>query len=148
MSVIPQAKENQQGLTLIELILVIAIASIVTLLATPFYARFYTQNAVANLTDQLTSSLRKAQFYSMIGKQGGSWGVKYTMSPKQITLFLVGNSAFDENFTVGGNTTISGFSQVTFAHATGLPDVAPIITISGDSNTKTIIVNSQGIVSK
>lgn len=137
---------NQNGVTLIELILSIVIISTLALLSVSFYSRFFTQNAVDNANNQLVGSLRKAQIYSMMGKQNGTWGVKYASN--KITLYLVGNSAFDENYSVNNNITVSNFSDISFAKSTGLPSSVAIITINSGSNTKIVTINSQGVVSK
>lgn len=143
---------NQQaGITIIELLLVIVIVSIIGLMSVSFYSRFLTQNAVDNTVNQLVASFRKAQTYSMMGKQNGTWGVRYTTSPKKITLYLVGNSAFDENYDLNSNITVSGFTDITFAKITGLPSGGSFpltITITGGNNSKIISVNNQGVVSK
>ncbi|MBI4079051.1 MAG: prepilin-type N-terminal cleavage/methylation domain-containing protein [Candidatus Levybacteria bacterium] len=135
----------QHGLTLIELLLVISIVSIVSLSATPFYARFLTQNAVSDTTDRIIGSLRKAQIYSMMGKQNSAWGVRYTGNI--LTLYVWGNTAFDENFTVGSNITISGLTDIVFAKTTGLPTPSTLtIIITGGNTTKTVSVNAEGAV--
>jgi prepilin-type N-terminal cleavage/methylation domain-containing protein len=142
---------NEKGFTLIELILVIGIITIVGFAAVPFYSRFFTQNAVANTTDQFAAELRKAQLYSMVGKQNGAWGVNYTTN--LITLFqgnsfAARNTAFDEKFSVNSNITISGFTFVTFTHATGTPSATQSITILGNNDSRIITVNAQGVVNK
>ena len=136
-----------RGFTIIELLLVILIVSIITLMSASFYSRFLTQNAVDNTREQLVGSFRKAQTYSMMGKQNGVWGVRYTLSPKKITLYLTGSSAFDEIYNVNDNITVTVF-DITFAKITGLPSATPTITITGGDNSKTITINSQGVVSK
>ena len=124
---------------------------IVGALGTSYYSRLLTQNAVTNTADQLVNQLRKAQTYAMMGKEsGGVWGVKYTASPKQITLFLNGSSGFDENCSLNSNITVSGLTQVTYGHATGLPTPAgsTTITITGNNEVETVTVNTQGVVSR
>lgn len=140
-----------RGVTIIELLLVVVIISTLGIFSASFYARFLTQNEVGNTVDRLIGSFRKAQVYSMMGKQNGTWGVRYTTSPKKITLYLSGNSAFDEDFSVNDNITISGFSDISFTRVTGLPSGASFpltITITGGNNTKTIQMSSQGVVSR
>jgi len=134
-----------RGITIIELLLVIAIISTLGIFSASFYARFLTQNAVENTQNQLVNSFRKAQIYSMMGKQNGTWGVRYT--PNQITLYLVGNSSFDEIFDLNDNVTVTTF-DITFAKITGLPSSTVNITITGGNNTKTVTINNQGVVSK
>lgn len=139
---------NSKGITIIELLLVVVIISTLGVMAVSFYARFLTQNAVDNTTIQLVNSLRKAQIYSMTGKQNGVWGVKYTISPKEITLYLIGNSGFDESFSVSSNIEINNFTDIAFSKVTGIPSLSPTITIVGDNNSNTIVVNGQGVVSR
>jgi hypothetical protein len=81
----------------------------------------------------------------MMGKQNGVWGVRYASST--ITLYLFGNPAFDENYSVNSNITVTVF-DITFARITGLPSSTANITVSGGNNTKTITINNQGVVSK
>jgi len=142
---------NSSGISLIELLLVVVIISTLGIFSASFYARFLTQNEVVNTVDRLIGSFRKAQVYSMMGKQNGTWGVRYTLSPKEITLYLSGNSAFDETYQINSNITISyspDIKDITFARITGLPSAAPTITIAGNNSSKTITVNSQGVVSR
>lgn len=148
-----QAKMNNRGFSFIEILLVLTIISIISLLGSSFYSRFLTQNSVANTTDHIISQLRKAQIHSIMGKQtGGSWGVKYTTTPaKQITLYLQGTSAFDENYSVNENITISPAFDVLFTHYTGVPTGATFpltITVSGNNSSESLTINSQGVVSK
>lgn len=143
-------KNTARGFTLIELLLVVSIVLILGTFSAVFYTRFLTQNAVANTQDQLMGQLRKAQIYSMMGKQNGSWGVKYSSVTKKITLYLTGNSAFDENFTANNNIIINDF-DLSFARITGLPSGGSFpftVTVTGNDSIRQIIVNSQGVVSR
>lgn len=141
-----------KGFTLIELILVIVIVSFIAVLSAPFYARFLVQNAVDNTVDQLSGSLRKAQTYSMAGRQNSAWSVNF--SSNTITLYkgssFVGRDAsFDEEFSVNPSVVISGMSDVSYSRVTGLPSPATsTINISSGSNNKTVTINSQGVVSR
>lgn len=143
-----EIKKKSIGFTLIELLLVVSIVLIIGTFSSVFYTRFLTQNAVANTQDQLIGQLRKAQIYSMMGKQNGIWGVKYSSSTKKITLYLTGNSAFDENFTTNNNIIISNFSDLSFARITGLPSTTGTYTITGNDSSRQVTVNSQGVVSR
>lgn len=143
--------KTARGFTFIEIIIVLAIISTLSILAASFYSRFLTQNAVSTTRNRMVSQLRKAQIYSMTGKQsGGTWAVKYTTPTRQITLYLQGNGAFDENYSVNSNITISPDFDLTFAHFTGAPSGAAFpltITITGNNTSKSITINSQGVVS-
>lgn len=140
--------QASNGVTLVELLVVVSLLSIITLFSTPFYARFFTQNEAQLVQNQLASSLRKAQIYSMMGKQNGVWGVKYTANPQKIILYLLGNTGLDETFDISQEVTITGFSDIQFTRITGLPASPATITISSGATSKTVTVNSQGVVSK
>ncbi len=141
----------KKGFTIIELILVMALFLIIGTLSTAFYSRLYTQSTVTSVTDQLTQSFRKAQSYAMNSKQNGNWGVHNGTS--QMTLFQGNtyagrNAVFDESFSVNGNITVTGFTDLIFSRLTGTPSATVIITIKGNDNTKIMIINNQGIVSR
>lgn len=146
-------KLSEKGFSFIEVILVLSIVTIISVMATVFYSRFLTQNSVANTTDHIVSQVRKAQTYSLMSKQtAGVWGVKYVTTPsKQLTFYLSGNSAFDENYSVNENITVSPNFDITFAHLTGVPAGATFpltITISGNNTSKSVTINSQGVISR
>lgn len=142
------------GFSLIELILVISLVLLLATLGTSFAARFLTQNAVLNATDQLIGNFRKVQINAMMGKQNSNWGVNYasnTITLYKGNTFSTRNPVFDEKFSVNSNVSISGFSDDNFSRITGLPsNFTPpqTITISGSGETKTITINSQGVATR
>ena len=141
-----------KGFTLIELILVIAIMLTISVMAPAFYSRFLLQNAVTNTNDQLTGSLRKAQIYSMVGKQNSAWSVNFssnTITVYKGTVFASRDLNFDEKFSVNSNVSISGITDVNFARLTGVPTPSTsTIIISAGNNSDTLSINSQGVVSR
>lgn len=140
-----------KGFTLIELIIILALVSVIAFLSVSFYSRFLLQNEVENTTERLVGQIRKAQLYSMMNKGNSSWGVK--VASGNITLFSGGsyatrNSSLDESFTFNNNISILGLSETVFKYRTGTPSAVFTVTISGNNNTKTISINSQGRISK
>ncbi len=141
----------QSGFTLIELLMVISLIMIIGSFSVVIFTRFLTQNAVANTQDQVIGELRKAQLYSMMGRQNSGWGVSFAANT--VTLFkgstyATRNSALDEQFSVNPNISITGFSEIDFAKVTGTPSATATYTIVGNDATKTFTVNSQGVVSR
>lgn len=141
-----------KGFTIIELILVVAIMLTLSVMAPVFYSRFLLQNAVANTVDQFTGSFRKAQTYSMMGKQGSAWSVNYSSNAITLykgTSFASRDSSFDEKFSVNSSVSVSGITDVSFARFSGLPNPSTSsITVSSGNNSKNITINSQGVVSR
>lgn len=144
----------KSGLTLIELLLVISIVATLSTISTVFFTRFMTQNAVANTQDRMIGQLRKAQFYSMMGKQNSSWGVNF--SSNTITLYkgstFGSDPSFDEKFNVNPSVSVTsstGILDWNFTRVTGLASNTPVtITISGGNTIKIVTVNSQGVISR
>lgn len=146
-----QDMEMKSGFTLIEVMLVVALILVIGIVSAAFYGRFLMQNAVSDATDTLAGALRKTQLYSMEGRRDSAWGVKVSVG--QIVVFK-GDSydsrdtAFDEVSNVNSNVELSGMSEVVFSRVTGLPSDTPTVTVSGQGNTKTLTINSQGIVGR
>lgn len=141
----------KNGFTLIEFLIVIALITILGTLSTGFYSRFYNQNAVSTVTDEITQELRKAQVYAMMGKQNGNWGVHNNTSSIilfQGSTFATRNTAFDESSPVNTNISITGLTDIIFSRMTGTPSAIPAITIANGNNIRTITINNQGIVNR
>ena len=136
-----------KGFSFIELLLVISLVLVLGTLSTAFTSRFFTQNSVANVGDQLVNDLRKAQINAMMGKSGSHWGVNYasnTLTLYRGNAFAQRVTAVDETFAVNSGTIVSGLTDINFWPKTGTPSAAQAITISGTGTTKTITVNAQG----
>ncbi|MBI2031896.1 MAG: prepilin-type N-terminal cleavage/methylation domain-containing protein [Candidatus Levybacteria bacterium] len=144
--------KSRLGFTLIELILTTAIFLLIGTFSANFYTNFLIQNTVSDVQDQYIGSLRKAQMYAMMSKNSNNWGVHYatgTITLFSGTSFALRNQALDEKFTVNPNISITGTTDILFARMTGLPDPSSgSISIQGNSETKTITVNSQGVASR
>ena len=143
---------KNRGFTIIELIIVIALVSILGLLSVAFFSRSLLANAVVNTEDEFAGELRKAQLYSMMGKQnGGVWGVAYSANTLYLfkgSSFATRSTAFDETYTVNPNVIVSGLTEVEFSHMTGTPSAQPTIVIKSSNTSRTITINSQGIINK
>lgn len=146
---------NNSGVTLMELLLVVAMILILSTAGSVFYSRFVTQNALSNTVDQIVQTMRKAQTYSMVSRKdnGGGWGVSFT-APKltlyQGSSFVSRNQELDEEFSVTWGVSMNPSTfDIHFARGTGLPSPAPTtIRVTGLSTTKTITINAEGMVSR
>lgn len=144
-------RKQNLGLTLIELLLTVAIITTIGIFSAAFYSRFLLQNTLANTVDQLVGDFRKAQTYAMTGKQNSPWGVNYaanTITLYKGSSFASRQASFDETFSVNTNITISGFTDISFARATGLPSTTATINISDPGTTKIVTLNAQGVASR
>lgn len=144
-------KKNQKGFTLIEMTLTVALVFYIGLISVMFYSSFYLKNAANSVTQDLAFSLRKAQTYSMAGRQGSSWGVSFTGGSIIVfkgATYATRIAAFDEVHSVPSTLSISGFNETVFARMTGYPNATSTVIITGGGRSRTLAINVQGIVSQ
>lgn len=139
----------QRGFTLIEVMLTMALFSVVALFASPFYGNFIFSEEVPVVSDELRGSFAKAQLSSMTGKNDSPFGV--AVHDGKIILFqgdsfLSRDQNQDEVFVIHPRVSVSGVSEVVFAPITGRPDSQPTITISGNGKSEVWTMNREGVL--
>lgn len=140
----------QKGFTLIELILVIAIISILMALSASIGSSFLVRNYTQNTVNDLISKLRIAQLNSLLAKKDKEWGVR--IQGNQIILFA-GTSYTTRDVSVDEVTpypnTISispNNSEYVFTKLTGNSNVATITISNNIGESEVININQEGIV--
>ncbi len=142
----------KRGFTLIELILVIALVLTIGVLSNIFYGRFLLRNAVSDTTDRVVGGLREAQWYSVMGRDGGRWGVK-TVDDSVVVFqgdsYASRDVSLDRVLTANAHVSLSGTDEIVFARMTGssLSGSASIL-VSGGGSTQTISISEQGVIEK
>lgn len=133
-----------KAFSLIELIIVIAIIMIIGAVSTTFGAGTLMQNNLETDKLMLVSSLRKAQNYAMVKKNGLSWGV--CLSGRGIRVFggTCASPTIKDDYDISNSTVISGLSTVTFSALRGEPNAVQSITLTGNNKTITVSVNALG----
>lgn len=138
-----------EGVSLIELILVVAIISILVVSYSSIGSSFFVRNQLQNKVNELTSSVRIAQINTISAKGNSRWGV--TVTGGQIVLFKGDSYAlrdpiFDEKYSIPSSISITPF-EVVFEKLTGNSTGALTITVSSNLGESTqVIVNQVGSV--
>ena len=151
-STIQYPRVSSRGFTVVELLIVVAMFSLIAGFAPAFYSRFLSQDAVAETADRLAGSLRNAQGYSLAGKGNLPWGVALNGGALvlfQGNSFATRNAALDRRVAVPSSVSVSGFSETVFARVSGVP-TAPLtvlLTASGGAS-RTVTMNVLGVVSR
>jgi len=141
---------DSHGFTLIELILSMAlIATLAGITAGVYYAT-QVKNGLDIAATTLAQGLRRAQSSAQVGDSDSGWGM-YVQSGN-ITLFkgstyATRDTTADETTSYASNITASGTKEIDFAKFTGDPAATATFTLSTSADTKTITVNSKGMVS-
>lgn len=145
--------KHPRGFTLIEVMVVVAIFSVITFIAIGVGAGGFTKNQITVESENLTSVLRVAQARSVSGHQGDVWGVHVTSS--DYTLFLgsdyaTRDTAYDAVYDLPSGLVASGLTDVVFEIRSGeTSDVGSItLTNSGTGDTVTLSINQHGQVTK
>lgn len=138
-----------KAFTLIEVLLTVALLSIVVLVTSPFMGRFLFAQGLPIAVDELRGSLAKAREYSLLGKNGSQWGV--FVSGQTITLFrgdsfASRDASFDETYDIPSQVTLVASDEVVFARVSGVPSTEASYIFSHDSETKNYSLNAAGVL--
>lgn len=141
---------HNNGFTLIEVLLSLALISIIAATGIPIFQSFQNRNELDVATVTFAQGLRRAQLLSQASQGDTSWGVH--VQPGNIALFkgpsYVGrDNTFDEVFTVPISIIASGTQEHIFSRFTGLPQSTGTLTFTSVNNeTRTITTNAKGMV--
>jgi prepilin-type N-terminal cleavage/methylation domain-containing protein len=138
-----------KGITIIELLLVIAIFGILAASTTPFLSSFLIRNNWHVTVDRVASEIYKAQGYAMSGKViNGSdvWGVCITGSVFRMFNGTCATPNYREDFTIPNQIMVSGITSVTFDGLRGGPSSVSTITVNAGLGSNTVTINGAGMV--
>lgn len=133
-----------KGYTLVELILVIAIMGILFAAASPFLSRFILQNNIEIAESNVIGSVRKAQEYSMDGRDDSVWGMCLSDGDVRIFTGTCASPTFSEDLSISDSVTVAGLNEIIFSKLRGEPSSSLSITISTAIDSTTIDLNAAG----
>lgn len=139
---------SKSGFTLLELLLTMAIFSIIVAISLPMFSSYQSRNSLDIATYSVVQALRRAQSLARSGENDSSWGVHAQTST--ITVFLGNNFAsrdinFDEKFNIASDITISS-TDIIFTKFTGETTVVTSTLTSPIGKVKTININQKGTI--
>ena len=147
--------KKTRGFTLLEILLVIAIITILSAVIIPISQTVFTQSSLDIATHNLQSDLYRAYTYAREGKNDSAWGVNIV--DHKVTFFATNSADFNETSEIQPSITINSVLlndhkiQVVFAKGTGLPDIPDdvdtIVLTSLQGISKTIAINNLGFIS-
>lgn len=135
---------NLKGGSYTELLLVIALLSIIGLLSLPFYTGFVLRSNMQTTRDKVVSSIRKAQMYSISARAGGAWGLCLYESKVRIYRGTCESPTRKEDYDIPSSVNVSGLSDTQFSVLRGEPTNTLSITISSSIDSININLNQSG----
>jgi prepilin-type N-terminal cleavage/methylation domain-containing protein len=144
---------KNKGFSLVELLLVVAIAAGIFAFSAPFGMNFYRTQLLGDVQSNLIDALQRARHNAVLQKNDSNFGVhiesgSYTLFQTPDLTYDNRVSAQDEVFPVINNITFSGPTDIIFSKLTGAPNATGTVAIAYDIITKGIIVDSSGGISK
>lgn len=139
-----------RGFTLIEVLLSIALISLIVGIGTPLYQSFQNKNELDIATTTVVQSLRRAQTLSRTGEGDSAWGVRIALGSITVfrgTVYATRNQSFDENFQMSTQILPSGLTEVVFQKFTGTPQSSGTLTLTlNATDTVTVGINDYGTI--
>lgn len=139
---------KEKGFSLIELILVVAILTILAGVSVPAYSGLQVRNDLEVSTNIVLQSLRRAQVLSQAVDGDSNWGVSLQVS--DVTLFkgasyILRDTSYDEVYALSGNVTPSSLTEVVFSKLLGNPTTTgTVVLTSSNGQIQNISVGSKG----
>ena len=143
--------KSNQGFTLLEVLLTIAIIGILAGAAAPVFQALQNRNDLDIALTTTAQSLRRAQLLAQAVANDTTWGVK--VRPGFIIIFqgpnfINRNTNFDEEFTMSSSLTFSGVSEFVFSKFSGLPqNPGTLILTTTNNESKSLNLNAKGTIS-
>lgn len=144
--------KSARGFTLIEVLLSVAIISLITGMSLPVLASFNDRNDLDLTAQGIVSQLRRAQTYARAVNGDSQWGV-YAQNGSAVLFkgssYAARDTSYDEPTTISPTVTVTGLSEFLFAKLDGTPSTTGSVTLTNTNTneTRTITINAKGMVS-
>ncbi len=138
------------GFTLVEVLLSVAIITMLTGLSLPLYESFVRRNDLDLTTQSVATMIRRAETYSRGAKSDSAWGVEFqtgTVTLFKGVAFSGHDTSYDETVSIPASITFSGLGELLFTKLSGTPNTTGSLALASTTNiTRTITINAKGVV--
>ncbi len=139
-----------KGFTLPEVLLSVALITIIGTMSIPMYRVFMVRDELDSAATTLTQNLRRAQALSRASVGDMTWGVRVGVGSILIykgANYVLRDSSFDENTSIPTTIVPTGINEINFSKTAGLPSATGTFILTSQANeTRTITINEKGMV--
>lgn len=140
-----------RGFTLIEILLSVALISLIASFLVPIEHTVLVRNRLSEATATLTNAVRTAGFKARIGDENSTWGVWIGTTEVVVykgTSFPLRDINRDESFELpsGISITAQPATDIKFQKLTGKPLADTTLVISNDAGEKKLYLNINGVL--
>ncbi len=145
---ISNSKLKPAGFTILEVMLAIALITVIAGIGIPVYQTFQVKNDLDVTVNIWTQTIARAEVLSQGVDGDTTWGVK--VQSGNIILFKGASFAtrdvdFDESFDVPTSITASGLTEIVFNKFSGFPQSTGTTTFDSTiGESRTVTINSKG----
>lgn len=142
---------QKRGFTLLEVILSIALLTLISSFSFPIYQSLQVKNDTEISATTIVHTMRRAQLLAQAGEADTAWGV--FIAPGQGTLFagesfLSRDESYDDIVAIPTSIEPGGIQEIIFSKLTGAPHATGTITLANSvGDVRNIHINSKGIIS-
>lgn len=141
---------NRKGFTLVEMVLSIALLTLIVGMTLPAFRTFSIRNDLDIAVNQIVQNLYRAQTLSQIGDGDINWGVHMATGSILVykgASFASRDMTYDEITDISPSIAITGVVDVTFSKFTGLPQTTGTTTLTSTANEiRNVTINAKGMV--
>lgn len=152
---LPNSKFHLRGFSLLELLIVIALMSVLLAAGSGFYRNFGRNVELSSTSQNIAADLRQMQAKSMAGESGYKWGVRFVKNASGSDYYL-SFSTDGTNSTTTATTTLSsgirfvdpasGYKDIIFNKILGTINTATTTSITLEGAVATTTVATTGAV--
>jgi len=135
---------SKKGTSVVDLLLVIAIFTIIAATASPFLGRMIQTFYFYQARDRLVAFLSTAQINALANRQNATWGVCLSGTQLHLITGTCASPAYLLTYDLPSSVSLTGLTTVQFTPITGEPTSTPIINLSTAQYVGSVTVNAIG----
>ncbi len=142
---------QRHGFTLIEMLLSVAVITVIAGISIPIYQSFQVRNDLDLSASTIAQTARRAQFLAQASDGDSNWGVHVQSGSIVLfkgSTFAARDTTVDETFDLPASLAPTGTSDLIYQKVTGMPAATGTVLLTSTANeTRTILINAKGMVS-